>query len=265
MWTGVKCIVNVHHFTSSSSFICAPYRQKGKNTNAHILDCARRVAENILGSAVIPHSLFPHSVNLPVFSSLEAPLIPLSLPTATVIWSCELCCVTRSVCQMEYHNFSPQVHLLSLLPPPFQPSTLYNLTHLFLFCSSFLLISFISHTLVLDSYKACRIKNVWVRSWIIRCTMTSLSTSTASFTSLTESIYSCCKGSGNGSHALHRPGSEHWKSTGVSALNVETLQSIFWISPKVFTVKSHEASSGKVKFLNLLNCIFSIDICACFP
>lgn len=121
--------------------------------------------------AVIPHSLFPLSVNLPVFSSLVARLIPLSSPPyghCSVIWSCELCCVTGSVCQKEYRDCSllsksthppplgSPLHLcpISIFSIPYSLSflsrqlllPLHTLAHLFLFCSQFLLISYIFHT-----------------------------------------------------------------------------------------------------------------------
>lgn len=92
--------------------------------------------------AVIPHPLFPPPVNLPVFSSLEAPLIPLSPPPysyGSVIWSCELCCVTRSVCQNEYKCCS--VLSQSTHPPPLdstlgpRPISIFSIFHsLFFFC-----------------------------------------------------------------------------------------------------------------------------------
>lgn len=81
-------------------------RLKFKHTHMHTLSVCWAVPVSWLGlfQVLSCNPYFPHSVKLPVFFCFEAPLIPPPLRSKKprlCNLDCELCCVTRSMCQRE--------------------------------------------------------------------------------------------------------------------------------------------------------------------
>lgn len=122
------------HFLICTEMLSPSRRLKFKHTHMHTLSVCWAVPVSWLGLFQVPLSCnpyFPHSVKLPVFFCFEAPLIPplRSKKPRLCNLDCELCCVTRSVCQRECKRCS----LLS-------QSTFFSMFHTCLFFSSFQLV-----------------------------------------------------------------------------------------------------------------------------
>lgn len=86
-------------------------RLKFKHTHMHTLSVCWAVPVSWLGlfQVLSCNPYFPHSVKLPVFFCFEAPLIPPPLRSKKprlCNLDCELCCVTRSMCQRECKHCS---------------------------------------------------------------------------------------------------------------------------------------------------------------